>query len=79
MSDRVTITGFERLRCMDEDDRVCACGERVSIRWCNYDPIVACKHCGRRYEVLRDGEEALTALPAFRDLVEIPRKKQVAP
>lgn len=66
-----TITTLERLRCMDEDDRRCDCGARVSVRWCeraNRGNVVSCPTCGRSYEVVWTNQEPTSSLPDFSKL-----------
>lgn len=60
---KAVVASVKRLRCMDEDDRICECGGRITVRWCEQSDLVKCPSCGRHYEV-----SLSSALPKFKDL-----------
>jgi hypothetical protein len=48
-SKMAVVSSVERIRCMDEDDRRCDCGKRVTYRSCDGGDRVTCVHCGTVY------------------------------
>lgn len=71
VSPKPVVAQFERVRCMDEEDRLCRCGGRIPYRRCSGEPTVTCHHCGRRYQT---SAQLTFNLPLFGELAVLPRK-----
>lgn len=71
----VTAAEVSILRCADVDDRKCACGARITVRWCEIGKgaVVACPACGRHFEAVRAGDAPTTGLSPVGALEPLPR------
>lgn len=65
---KTTVEGVERMRCGDEYDYTCTCGERFAYASCSGGAIHRCPHCGRIYEAETDPVHRSGVLPNLYDL-----------
>jgi hypothetical protein len=78
MKPLASIAEIQRLVCMDEEDRLCDCGERIAVRWCSHDVVVRCPSCGRIYSLTSNPKFGVeSTFPKYSTLAKCELKRYV--